>query len=226
MQSTLTIRKLYLHGVPEFLEAFSHLAVEEEDFPSLTYSITSPALNIVTTTGLTNWLTYCKQPMLQIIDEELQKGIQVQSLVRMLRTPASVFLLNMKTNAMEEVPWVPFQEDEIEKLRKLAEKSRYRSPDIGIDLKPEVLKFGYENQIMEYMTISVNLIKKCFSSLQSISAEIMEDDESDDKWVVFNVYAKDEIEAILDMDDRYTEAWIKKVPWPERLKIRISYYPV
>jgi len=226
MHSTLTIPKLKLKDVPEYLEVFSHFPTEEEDFPNWTYSITSPALDIVTTTGLTNWLTYCRQPMRSILDEEQQRGIPVQSLVRMLRTPAFIFLINMKVNATEEVPWVPFQEDEIEKLRKLAEKSRYHSPDFDVDLQSEVLQFGYENQIMEYMKISIDLIKNIFTSLRDISAEIMEDDEIADRWMVFNIYVQDEIDNILDMYDRYTEEWVARVPWPERSKIRISFYSV
>ncbi len=147
------------------------------------------------------------------------------------------FLITPPDNSMQELwftlseynrkktSWTP-SKDKVDEIRALAIKSLYHSMDIGIDLSGNLLNFCYRHKLMEHVKTSIALIKKCFPSYENISAEFVEDMESDEQWILINVFVRDKIDRILDMYDKYTEEWIDKVPWPESSKIRISYHPI
>lgn len=160
------------------------------------------------------------------IDADIRKIVQVHFLRKMSAIPAIAFWLVAADDPMRKTSWMPLKRDEIDELREIAIRSRYHSTDIGVELSRDVLSFCYKYKIMEYVKTSVDLIKFCFPSRERISVELMEDTETDEKWVLLNIFVRDEINRILDMYDKYTEEWIDKVPWPECSSVRISYHPI
>lgn len=111
-----------------------------------------------------------------------------------------------------------------ESMKQIAERSPIHGADLEIDLPSEALNFCYRNSLMEYIRLSINLIKIHFPRLKKISSEYMADPESNDSWILFSVHITEGVDSILDMFDKYTEAWLKSVPWPAHKKIRVSCF--
>ena len=157
---------------------------------------------------------------------DFRKVVQAHFLRSTSITSVIELWLAIASNTAQKTSWISLSGDEIDELREKATRSLYHSKDIGIDLSGELPSFCYKNNIMKYVKTSVDLIKAYFPSHERISAELVEDTETNEKWVLLNVFIKDEINRILDMYDKYTEEWIDKVPWPDRSKVRISYHPI
>jgi hypothetical protein len=88
----------------------------------------------------------------------------------------------------------------------------------------EALSFCSHHGVLQYLLPTIDLIEKCFPSLQEdISLEIVEDPESDEEWLTFNIDVKGEVEEILEDYDNYTTMFVSEVPCPERDKFRLLY---
>jgi hypothetical protein len=90
-------------------------------------------------------------------------------------------------------------------------------------LSREVEAFCSRQGIRKYVTVVSDLLNQCFSGIRGVNSEVLQDPETEDQLLVIHVEVKGEIEAVLDMYDKYTEEWVSRVPWPERSKISLSY---
>ena len=116
------------------------------------------------------------------------------------------------------------EQDEIELLRSFVE-GRTASHPVVISLTREAEAFCNRQGIRKYVTVASDLLNQCFSNVQGVDSEVLQDPDTDteDQLLVIHVEVKGEIEAVLDMYDKYTEEWVSRVPWPERAKISLSY---
>ena len=114
------------------------------------------------------------------------------------------------------------EQDEIELLRSFVE-DRTASRPVVISLSREAEAFCNRQGIRKYVTVASDLLNQRFSNVRGVDSEVLQDPETEDQLLVIHVEVKGEIEAVLDMYDKYTEEWVSRVPWPERGKISLSY---
>ncbi len=91
-------------------------------------------------------------------------------------------------------------------------------------LSPDVLQFCLQHEILQYVPVAMDVIKKCLP-LQEPNWDLQVDRDPDtgEEWLSLHVMLKGEVEEILNRHDNYTDQWVSLVPWPERDKIRLSY---
>jgi len=114
------------------------------------------------------------------------------------------------------------KQDDIELLRRFVE-GRAASRPVVVPLSREADAFCSRQGIRKYVNVASDLINQCFSNIQNVESEILQDPDAEDQFLVIHLEVKGEIEAVLDMYDKYTEEWVSRVPWPERGKISLSY---
>lgn len=88
----------------------------------------------------------------------------------------------------------------------------------------DILRFCSQEAILQYLFIAVDLIERCFSSVQKLELQREQDPDTEEEWLVFEVIIQGEVDDVLGDYDKYTDAWVSLVPWPERSKIRLSYH--
>jgi hypothetical protein len=102
-------------------------------------------------------------------------------------------------------------------------KGRTASRPVVFPLSREAEAFCSRQGIRKYVTVASDLLNQCFSNIRGVDSEVLQDPDAEDQFLVIHLEVKGEIEAVLDMYDKYTEEWVSRVPWPERGKISLSY---
>ena len=90
-------------------------------------------------------------------------------------------------------------------------------------LSPDILHFCSQQGLLGYLTIAVNLIERCFPTLQELHPHRETAPETGEEWLRLDVTLHGEIDEILEHYDKYTDLWVSLVPWPECDKIQLSY---
>jgi hypothetical protein len=96
--------------------------------------------------------------------------------------------------------------------------SPYETP-----LSEDLFSFCFRQNIFGSLQVSVGLIRTCFPSVREVMLQPERDPDTGEEWLVLDFGIVGEIEEILNRYDKYTDLWVKSVPWPEREKIRLSY---
>lgn len=94
---------------------------------------------------------------------------------------------------------------------------------LNTHLAPGTLRFCIQQGLLKHLSDVVELIEKCFPSLQGLHLEPERDPETEEEWLVIDITVEDEVDNFLDRYNSYTDQLISLVPWPERDKIRLSY---
>lgn len=105
-------------------------------------------------------------------------------------------------------------------------KGRTASRPVLIPLSREAETFCGLQGILKYVNVASELLNQCFSNVQGVDSEVLQDPNTEDQVLVIHVEIKGEIDLVLDMYDKYTEEWVSRVPWPERAKINLSYITI
>ena len=87
----------------------------------------------------------------------------------------------------------------------------------------EILHFCSRQGIFKYLPTAIDLLEKCFPSIEDVHMQEEQDPETGDQWLTLNFTTQGKIGEVLDKYDKYTHEWVSLVPWPERHKIRLSY---
>jgi hypothetical protein len=135
------------------------------------------------------------------------------------------FLINRVKGVQEgDTYGTIIKQDDIELLRSFVE-GRADSRPVVVPLSREAEAFCSRQGIRKYVNVASDLLNQCFSNVRGVDSEVLQDPDTDteDQLLVIHVEVKGEIEAVLDMYDKYTEEWVSRVPWPERAKISLSY---
>ncbi|OGP85911.1 MAG: hypothetical protein A2V87_07390 [Deltaproteobacteria bacterium RBG_16_58_17] len=136
------------------------------------------------------------------------------------------FLINRSKGVQEgDTYGTIIEQDEIELLRSFVEGQAASRP-VVVPLSREAEAFCGCQGIRQYVNVASDLINQCFSNIQNVESEILQDPDAEDQFLVIHLEVKGEIEAVLDMYDKYTEEWVSRVPWPERAKISLSYITI
>lgn len=100
----------------------------------------------------------------------------------------------------------------------LPPRTPYMTPLTG-----DLFAFSLQHKLHQYVDLAILLINKCFSRIERSYIGLECDPETDEKWIEIDFSTQDEIDSVLNAYDKYTDAWVSLVPWPEREKIRISF---
>jgi hypothetical protein len=114
---------------------------------------------------------------------------------------------------------------DIEPLRSFV-KGQTAARSVVISLSQEAEAFCNRQGIRKYVTVASDLLNQCFSNVRSVESEILQDPDVEDQYLVIHLEVKGEIEAVLDMYDKYAEEWVSRITWPERAKICLSYIAI
>lgn len=93
----------------------------------------------------------------------------------------------------------------------------------GIYLDGKLRDFCSEHNLFDALRISIELVRKCFPSVDLAYVRHEYDPETEEEWLAVDISVESEIEDVLDRYDIYTRLWISLVPWASREKIRLSY---
>jgi hypothetical protein len=178
-------------------------------------------------------LTYggedCDTPTFALTQQELEfrkTVIEGKLLIKACSARVTSFLISRIKGVQEgDTYGTIIEQDEIELLRSFAE-GRTVSRPVVVPLSHEAESFCNRQDIRKYVTVASDLINQCFSNIRGVDSEILQDPDAEDQFLVIHLEVKGEIEAVLDMYDKYTEEWVSRVPWPERGKIGLSYIVV
>ena len=155
--------------------------------------------------------------------QSYQTVLEGKLLMEAYSAPLTSFLINRITGVQEGDTYKTIiKQDEIELLRSFVE-GRAASRPVVVPLSREAEAFCGCQGIRKYVNVASDLINQCFSNIQNVESEILQDPDAEDQFLVIHLEVKGEIEAVLDMYDKYTEEWVSRVPWPERGKISLSY---
>jgi len=88
---------------------------------------------------------------------------------------------------------------------------------------PDVLHFCVQHGILPYLSVTIDLIERCFSSIIELQLQQEQDPETGEEWLILDVTTSGEVDEVLNNHETYTDALVSSVPWPERDKIRLSY---
>jgi hypothetical protein len=120
-----------------------------------------------------------------------------------------------------------------ERIRKLQDKIKLTNSDdvveASLDLdedsgpSADLLDFCSQQGTLPHLSVALDLIEACFSSIQNLCLQPEQDPETGEEWLVLDITIQGDEEQILDAYSRYTDRWISTVPWPERNKIRLAY---
>ena len=69
----------------------------------------------------------------------------------------------------------------------------------------------------------MELIERCFPSLQDLRLLHEQDLETDEEWLALDITLQGDQEPILEAYDRYTDGWVATVPLAVQQKVRLSY---
>jgi hypothetical protein len=83
--------------------------------------------------------------------------------------------------------------------------------------------FCGRHELSTHLHVAIGLLRTSFPSVDRFNLQIERDPETGDEWILINFDVTGEIEDVLLWYDRYTELFVKSVPWPERDKIRMAY---
>ena len=155
--------------------------------------------------------------------QNYQTVLEGKLLMDASNAPFTSFLINRIKGVQEGDTYrTIIKQDEIELLRSFVE-GRAASRPVVIFLSREAEVFCSRQGIRKYVTVASDLINQCFSNIRGVDSEVFQDPDTEDQLLVIHVEVEGEIEAVLDMYDKYTEEWVSRVPWPERSKITLSY---
>ncbi len=90
-------------------------------------------------------------------------------------------------------------------------------------LSDELTNFCSEHGLLSYIPVAMELIERCFPSLQELHLLHEQDPETDEEWLVLDITLQGDEKQILEAYDRYTDSWVVAVPWPAQQKVRLSY---
>ncbi len=94
----------------------------------------------------------------------------------------------------------------------------------GAEIPQDVIAFSKKEKILDQLFHSVELVEKHFKGVSDFNFDVVQDPENpEDEWVSVYFKTKGDVEETVASFDKYTTDWVKRVPWPKRIKILLDY---
>ena len=90
-------------------------------------------------------------------------------------------------------------------------------------IPPEVLSFCMKEEILNYVSVATETVKRNFQQVEDSELVVEEDPETGEKWVLVSINVHGDVEEVLNQYEDYTEDWVSGVPWPQRDKDKSTF---
>src|SRR5437660_648528 len=90
-------------------------------------------------------------------------------------------------------------------------------------LSEEIVNFCHQYGILKHLQVAISLVNDFFFPVQDLAINKIQDEDTEDEWLVLNVRLKGDTSEVLKSYHAYTDDLIRIVPWPERSRLRLSY---
>lgn len=90
-------------------------------------------------------------------------------------------------------------------------------------LTDDLYDFCIRYDLSACLSVALGLLRDSFPSVKRLRLQLEKDPDISEEWILIDFDVQGEGEDILDQYDRYTERWVRSVPWPQRDKIRVSF---
>jgi hypothetical protein len=87
----------------------------------------------------------------------------------------------------------------------------------------DLYDFCVRNDLAVYLSVAIGLIRDSFPTIKRLRLQLERDPDIEEEWILIDFDVQGEGEDILNQYNRYTEFWVRSVPWPQRDKIRVSF---
>ena len=87
-----------------------------------------------------------------------------------------------------------------------------------------VEEFCAREGLSEYVRMAVDLVPRYFRTAGPVRCEVDYSHETDESWVTLCFEVRGDVEQTLDWYDRYTEALLEVVPWPQSDRLRLFFW--
>jgi hypothetical protein len=95
--------------------------------------------------------------------------------------------------------------------------------EVDIRLSQEAVTFYQANDLEKQLQTAINLTRRCFPSLVSLSAVAERDPDSNEKWIALVVTLTGSAGDVVSAYNNYSAEWVASVPSPQRYMIRLSF---
>ena len=92
----------------------------------------------------------------------------------------------------------------------------------GKPVPDDVVQFCEQEGILEYLRLADELISEHLPQAAILAVAMHRDPETDEETVVISVAQPGTADDLVKSWERFTSAWVARVPWPQRDKINIS----
>jgi hypothetical protein len=143
-----------------------------------------------------------------------------------LRNPWSVVYCDSTSERIQQVlekPWKAIQETFLKILSELRAMPAIHLERLS-QIPSEVLYFCYQQQILQYVPVTIDVIERSFSTtITEVKMVPEKDSETGEEWLELKIRIKGEVKEVLDNYDKYTDLLVSSLPWSARYKMRLSY---
>jgi hypothetical protein len=98
---------------------------------------------------------------------------------------------------------------------------------ISTELPADVRSFCANQGLSEHLQTAIALVERHFPPVQTWRFSLEREPENGEECAVVHAGLRDDIreeDGLLRCYDAFLSDWVKAAPWPQRDKIRLSYY--
>src|SRR5262245_12326648 len=98
---------------------------------------------------------------------------------------------------------------------------------ISSDVPADVRAFCANQGVWEHLQTAIALVERHFPPVQTWRFSLEREPENGEECAVIHAEVRDDVrdvDSLLSCYDAFLSRWVKDVPWPQRDKIRLSYY--
>jgi len=143
-----------------------------------------------------------------------------------LPTPWSVVYYGSTSERIQQAlerPWKGIQHTYLKILSELRGMAPIHLEKLS-QIPSEVLYFCFQQQILRYVPVAIDVIERSFSTTITELRMVPErDSETGEEWLELRIRIKGEVKEVLDNYDKYTDYLVSSLPWSARYKMRLSY---
>jgi hypothetical protein len=97
-------------------------------------------------------------------------------------------------------------------------------PRLRPEMTPEIDAFCLRLGVRKHVPIAIQIVEESFSSARELALEREQDPETGEEWLVLDLTISGGVDDFLREYDQFTEKKVRMIPWPEVLKIRLSWH--
>ncbi len=94
---------------------------------------------------------------------------------------------------------------------------------LKLSFTPDAVRFCDTPTRKYYVELAATLAWQTFPTLTNLLADVMQDPDSEDSWIVMEIELTGTTDDILEWYNTYSRKWVEAVPCPFRYLVRVSF---